>query len=129
MKNNIVIHVCTKDRPTELALLLQSLRTQTIQNFNILILDDGSETPLVNYYFINYLINRLKFEGHNVKMIRNQISVGVSKARQQLVDYSLEHGKEEYFVRVDDDVILEPNYLEKLLKILTGRKLREMKLI
>lgn len=118
MTNNIIIHICNKDRPTELGLLLQSLRTQTIQHFNIVILDDGSTTPLTNFYFINYMINRLKYEGHGVKLIRNNIPSGVSKARQYLIDYSLENGNEEYFVRLDDDVIIEQNYLEKLLEVI-----------
>lgn len=118
MKNNIIIHICNKDRPTEMALLLQSLRTQTNQSFNIVILDDGSKTPLTNFYFIVYMVNRLKFEGHGVKIIRNQIPSGVSKARQQLIDYSLKNGDEKYFVRLDDDVIVEQDYLEKLLEVI-----------
>ena len=60
----IVIHICTKDRPTEVALLLQSLRTQTFQDFNILILDDGSGVPITNYYFVQYMIQRLKLRGN-----------------------------------------------------------------
>lgn len=116
--NNISIQIAVKDRPTELFGLLQSLRTQTYQKFNVLILDDGSGTVLHNHYFLNHMISRLRFEGHDVKVIRNEIPSGVSKARQQLVDYSLKNGKEEYFLRLDDDVMIEPNYLELLLKVI-----------
>lgn len=112
----VVFHICNKDRPTELALLLQSLRTQTYQDFNILILDDGSGTPLGNYYFIQYLVNRLKLENHNVTLIRNEFPSGVSKARQCLVDYTMKHGKEELICRVDDDCILDENYLFILIE-------------
>lgn len=115
MNKKIVIHIATKNRATELALLLQSLRTQTFQDFNILILSDGCSVPLTNFYFINYIINRLKLEGHNVTMINNKISAGVSGARQQLVDYSMERGKEELILRIDDDSLAEPDYIEKLL--------------
>lgn len=120
MGNNISIHICTKDRHSELFVLLQSIRTQTIQNFNILILDDGSTTPVSNCYFIIYMINRLKYEGHDVKLIRNEKPSGVSNARQKLVDYSLKNGKEKYFVRLDDDVIIEQDYLEKLLEVINS---------
>ena len=118
MSKKIIVHICNKDRPSELALLLQSLRTQTYKNFNIVILDDGSKTPLTNYYFIMYMINRLKYEGHGVKIIRNNKPSGVSKARQQLIDWSLENGDEDLFARVDDDVILNKDYLEKLVKVI-----------
>lgn len=120
MKNNISIHICTRDRATEVFGLLQSLRTQTYQNFNILILDDGSNVPLQNFYFIMYLINRLKYEGHDVKLIRNDLPSGVSNARQQLVDFNMENGSEEFICRLDDDVIIEPDYLEKLLEVITA---------
>ena len=118
MKNNISIHICSRDRATEVALLLQSLRTQSYQQFNILILDDGSLVPLSNFYFIMYLINRLKYEGHDVKLIRNGMPSGVSNARQQLVDFTMENGSEELICRLDDDVIIEPDYLKKLLEVI-----------
>lgn len=118
MSKKIVIHIASKDRATEVALLLQSLRTQTFQDFNILILEDGNNVSLTNFYFIQYLMQRLKIEGHNVKLIKNEISAGVSGARQQLVDYSMKYGDEELICRLDDDVILEPDYLEKLLEVI-----------
>jgi GT2 family glycosyltransferase len=118
MTKRLLIHLCTKDRPTEVALLLQSLRTQTFQDFNILLLEDGSSTPLQSFYFIQYIIQRLKLEGHNVIMLRNEIASGVSEARQTLVDYHLKNCKELLSARLDDDVILEPDYLEKLISVI-----------
>ena len=114
----INIQICTKDRATEVALLLQSLRSQTFKDFSITILDDGSITPLNNFYFIQYLINRLKYENNNVKLIRNDIPSGVSAARQQLVDFTLKNGSEDFICRLDDDVIIEHDYLEKLLEVI-----------
>lgn len=115
-KRTIAIHIANKNRPTELALLLQSLRTQTYQDFNVYILDDASGTPIQHYYFLKYIIQRMKIEGHNVKIIRNDISSGVSKARQQLVDYTMEKGNEEYICRIDDDSICKEDMLEKLME-------------
>ena len=62
MNERIAIHITSLNRATEVALLLESLRHQTYQNFNIYILDDGSNVPLTNFYFINYLTQRLKLE-------------------------------------------------------------------
>lgn len=118
MTKKLVIHICTKDRPTEVALLLQSLRTQTFQDFNILILDDAGGTSIQNYYFVQYFAQRLKKEKHNVIVIRNDVSKGVSGARQQLVEWSMEKGKEPFICRLDDDVVLERDYLEKLFMVI-----------
>lgn len=111
------ILINTKDRPSEVALLIQSLRTQTVQDFDIFILDDMGGTPLTNYHFFNCLIMRLKQEGHKVFMKKTDFPHGVSRARQAIVDWALEKGYE-YFCRVDDDVVLEPDYLERLFKVL-----------
>jgi len=117
MKNRIAIMIANRDRPTELALLLQSLRTQTHTSWDLLICDDCSGTPLQNYYFLGHLINRMKFEGHSVFMFRNNFVLGVSKTRQFLVDKAKEFIPDtELYCRIDDDTILQPNYLTKLLE-------------
>lgn len=113
--NRTIIHIATRDRPTELFGLLQSLRTQTYQDFDVLILDDGGGTPFQNYYFLNYIIARMKMEGTNITIIRNNIASGVSSARQQLVDYTMKELKHEYICRLDDDILLEKDYLEQLM--------------
>jgi len=106
-----------KDRPTEIALLLQSLRTQTFQNFDVFILDDQSGTPLTNYHFFNCVLNRLKQENHKVFIRQTEFPHGVSRARQNIVDWALE-GDYEYFLRVDDDVVLEPDYIQQLFEVI-----------
>jgi len=118
IKGLIDIMVCTRERPSELALLIQSLRTQTYKDWDLYIVDDCSGTPLNNYHFFNCLINRLKLEGHKVKIIRNDFTLGVSKNRQKAVDIVMDEGRGELCARLDDDVIIEPDYFEKLIKVL-----------
>ena len=115
METAVLINV--RDRPTELALLLQSLRTQTYQNFDIYILDDCSGTPLTNYHFFNCVINRLKLENHKIFLKRTDFIYGVSRARQEIVDWALK-GDYKYFLRVDDDVVLEIDYIDRLIDVL-----------
>jgi len=115
METAILINV--KDRPTEVTLLLQSIRTQTYKKFDIFILDDGSGTDLHNYHFFNCIINRLKQENHKVFFKRTEFPHGVSKARQRVVDWALESNYK-YFLRVDDDVVLEPDYIEQLFEVI-----------
>jgi len=111
----IAVNIATRDRPTELSLLLQSLRTQTVQDFDVFILEDCSGTPLFNYHFLVCLINKLKDEGHIVDIERTPFNYGVSKSRQALVDKSKQY---ELILRADDDVILESDYIERLLSVL-----------
>jgi len=117
MENKTAILINVRDRPTEISLLLQSLRTQTNSDYDIYILDDCSGTPLTNYHFFNCVINRLKLEGHKVFIKRTDFVNGVSRARQTIVDWAMEKDYD-YFLRVDDDVILEPDYLERLHDVL-----------
>lgn len=114
----IDMNICYKDRPTELALLLQSLREQTYQEFDVYILDDGSGTAMNSYHFLGCLIQRLKYEGHRVSIIRNDRSQGIVKSRQRLAEHCIEHGRGEYICRQDDDTILEKDYLEKLMEVI-----------
>ena len=57
----------------------------------------------------------MKLEGHKFVILRNERSDGVCAARQKLNEYVLKHSKSEYIARLDDDVILEKDYLERLL--------------
>lgn len=113
----IAVNICTRDRPTELAMLLWSLREQTTQDFDAFILDDVSGTPLNNFHFLNCIISKLREEGHLVEMERAEFNLGVSKARQRLAMKSKDRGYE-YILRVDDDVILERDYIEKLQQVI-----------
>jgi GT2 family glycosyltransferase len=114
MQERITLHITSKDRHSELALLLQSLRTQTIQNFDILILDDASGSPVHQCNFISLLMTRMKLEGHKFKMVRNEISHGCCYARNKLIEE--DDFDNTICMRCDDDVILESDYIEKLME-------------
>ena len=115
--HKLIINIASRERPGELALLLQSLRTQTYQDFDIYLLEDVPEgKSFLDFYYVGYLITGLKLEGHKVFYERTSFPHGVSRARQVLVDKSLEKGYE-YTLRLDDDVIIEPDYIERLMKL------------
>lgn len=119
--NRIIIMICTKDRPTELALLLQSIRTQVYNSWDIIISDDNSGTPITNYHFLMCIINKIKEEGHKVYININPFGLGVSKNRQKCVDIAMkEFTENNLLARVDDDILLEPSYLEKLLRVINA---------
>lgn len=114
----IDINICSKDRATEVFALLLSLREQTHKDFDIYLLDDGSNVPLMNFYFNNHIVERLKLEGHKVVVLRNEQPSGVAKARQQLLDHTLANSNSKLICRLDDDCVAETAYLEKLVKVI-----------
>jgi len=116
MSKRVTIHLCTKDRHAETALLLQSLRTQTYQHFDVIVVDDASGTPVAQCYFVQALLNRLKLEGHRVKQYRIPFSQGVCYARNKAIE--LDTYGNGYACRLDDDCIIEPDYLERLVKVI-----------
>lgn len=115
-KNRVTIHCTTKDRHSEIALCLQSLRTQTFQDWDLILLDDASGTHLTTHHPTNSLINRIKLENHRVKTLRNDISDGVCGARNKLIQEDTFDN--EFVLRIDDDCVYEPDYIEKLMSMM-----------
>lgn len=109
------IHVTTKDRATEVSLLLTSLRSQTYQDWDIIILDDGSGTPLGQFSFFISLTSQLKLEGHKVKVLRNDQSQGVCNARNFLIES--DDFDNPLTCRLDDDIVLKEDYLARLVDV------------
>lgn len=112
----ITIHVTSRDRHSELALLLQSLRDQTYKEFDVLILDDASGSPVQNCHFLMNLVSRMQLEGHMVRLTRNNYSRGVCYARNKLIE--MDDTGNPLVCRLDDDVILDNDYLFKLVEVI-----------
>jgi len=117
MNKRIAIHVCSKDRPAELGFLMTSLLGQTIQNWDLMIVDDASVTPITNSGFLGKIFTRLKLEGHKIKIARRNTSLGVCTARNMAIESDTFNNM--YTARLDDDSILKPDCLELLLKGIT----------
>jgi GT2 family glycosyltransferase len=116
MKETAIL-INTKDRPTELAMLLLSLRNSDYRDFDIYILDDNGGTLLNNYHFLNCIINTLKCEGNDIFIKKSLFNLGVSRARQEIVDWALKRDYK-YLCRLDDDVIIEKDYLDRLIRVI-----------
>jgi len=116
MENRITIHIATRDRHTELALVLQNLRTQTNQNWDLIVLDDASGTPIINAYFLTAIMNRIKLDGHKIRLLRNNTSFGCCYARNKCIEED-DFGNP-FTLRLDDDIIMAPDYIEQLMKVI-----------
>lgn len=117
-EHKVDIMLCTKDRPSEVALLLQSLRSQTFQNWDLYIYDDRSGQPIQQHSFLQMIISRLKLENHVVTIWRNDIPLGVTRLRQMMVEKILEVGNGDCILRLDDDNLLNEDYIERLVNCL-----------
>ena len=111
----ISIHVATRDRHSEVACLLVSLRNQTYQDWDIVIVDE-SETPLDTHVPSIYLLNRIRQEGHKVYYMRNIMRLGVCHARNICIDQ--DHFNNPLALRLDDDVVPDIDYIEKLVDVI-----------
>ncbi len=88
------------NRRDEIAALLKSLSMQTVRNFEVIVVDDGSTDPCepeCSPYsgFVRYFFKE---------------NEGRSPAR----NYGVEHAKGSYFVFFDSDCIIPPSYFETL---------------
>lgn len=110
------IHIVTKNRNDCLALLLESFRKQTYNQWDLIILDNnnGITEAKVNQHFLcQSIFNRLQYEGHRVHIIDNSQDTGerdIGRYRNMIIEKDAFNNT--IGVRIDDDSILELNYLE-----------------
>jgi len=87
------------NRPDELAELLGCLQQQTYQDFEVVVVEDGSKIKcdeVVKSFAKNLSINYLYKENGGQGFARNT---------------GFEHAKGDYFILLDSDALIEPNYL------------------
>jgi len=116
--SRVSVHITSKDRSSELLACLHSLRNQTYKEWDLVLLDDQYGAPIhANHKFLHDVLNRIRQEGHGVHLLRNDISMGVCRARQKLVDEDL-WKENAYILRCDDDQILDKEYISDLIAVM-----------
>lgn len=109
--NRIGVQIITRNRPEYLSTLLASLREQTIQNFDLYMVDN-SDTPVTDSHQVRALLERMQFEGHRAYLARHPArDIGF------LRNLALDMDTNEFGVRIDDDSICDKHYLERLIKV------------
>lgn len=105
MKFSLIVPVY--NRPDEIADLLESLDHQTDRGFELVLVEDGSTVPcreIVDRYAAHFDIQYFAKGNEGRSIARN---------------YGMDHAKGDYFVFVDSDCILPPDYFESLRKKLS----------
>jgi glycosyltransferase involved in cell wall biosynthesis len=110
---DVLIPTC--GRKTGLAVVLTSLVGQTFTDFNVIVSDQTNEEECYLHSIeIDTLVRALRWHGHQVELHRHLPRRGMGEQRQFL----LEQSRARYVYYVDDDVLLEPSVLERLLTVI-----------
>lgn len=89
------------NRPEEVADLLQSLEAQTDKGFEIILVEDGSTIPALP-------------EGYDASPLRLKYYKKSNEGRSIARNYGIERADGDFFIFVDSDCILPPDYIAKL---------------
>ncbi|MCL6432416.1 MAG: glycosyltransferase family 2 protein [Anaerolineae bacterium] len=109
---DVLIPTC--GRKTALAITLTGLLAQTFRDFTVIIADQTEDEPYLESGEIRSLILALELRGHAVQTLVNLPRRGMAQQRQFL----LEHARAPYVHFLDDDVLLGPAMLERMVQVL-----------
>jgi len=106
MRYSIIVPVY--NRPEEVAELLQSLSKQTFRDFDVHIVEDGSDIPCREV--CDHFSNRLDIHYY----VKENGGPGAAR------NYGAERATGDYFIVLDSDVVLPPTYLAAIEAELTS---------
>lgn len=113
MNNIIDIIIPNYNGLENLKCVLQSLEAQSVKDYGIIIVDNGSIDDSVKYVGNEY---------KNVIVIKNKTNLGFSKAVNIGIKYSLEKNNSNYVLLLNNDIELEKDFIEKGLNTFANVK-------
>ncbi len=115
------ILIPTYRRKTGLAVVLTSLLGQTFTDFNVIISDQTEDDyAYLDSIEIQTLVRALRWHGHKVSLYRHRPRRGMAEQRQFLLECTAKSGDfpAPYVHYLDDDVLLDPEVMERMLRVL-----------
>jgi glycosyltransferase involved in cell wall biosynthesis len=111
----VSVLIPTYRRKTGLAVVLASLLGQHFTDFDVVVSD---QTPAEECYLeapeISTAVEALRWRGHDVRLLRHLPARGLAEQRQFL----LEQARAPYVQFLDDDLLLEPRVLERMVSVM-----------
>lgn len=107
---NVLIPTCS--RPAALAVTLTSLCAQTYPDFDVIISDQSEQEDPFSAGEVQAAIRVLTLHGHRVFTHKHLPRRGIAEQRQFLLDQANSF----YVLYLDDDLILEPDLVERLMR-------------
>lgn len=109
----------TMRRKTGLCVVLTSLFSQTFTNFDVTVSDQTPEgEDYLDSIEVQTLVRALRWRGHRVTLHRHLPARGMAEQRQFL----LQESRAPYVHFIDDDVLLEPGTMRRMLTALQTEK-------
>lgn len=100
----------TFERPAALAITLTGLAGQTFRSFGVIVSDQSAD-PVGRRPEVRAVARVLKADGRKVRVTRNLPPRGMAQQRESL----LARSKARYVLFLDDDLLLEPRVLERMV--------------
>jgi len=93
---------------------LESLKKITYPNYEVIVVDNGSEgndADILEEQYKDY-----------IRVIRNKENLGFTGGNNIGIRKVLEEGKSEYILLLNNDTVVEPNFLDELVKVAVQNK-------
>lgn len=107
----------TYNRKSGLAIVLACLLGQTFTDFDVIV-SDQSEDSVLDSIEIRTLADALRYHGHRVTLHHHLPRRGLAEQR----NFLLEQSRAPYVHFIDDDVVLEPRVLERMLNVIQAER-------
>ena len=104
-ENKLAISLVTYNAERYLPFCLSSLFEQSFNDFSVLVIDNGSSDRTIQHLKENY---------PQIKIVSHSSNIGFAKAHNQAISWS----KAKYICLLNQDVILEKDYLKNLVEFL-----------
>ncbi len=112
------ILIPTYRRKTGLAITLTSLLGQSFTDFDVIVSDQSDGDSYLDSIEIATLARALRWHGHEVKLLRHLPRRGMAEQRNFLLSQS----SAPYAHYLDDDVLLDPPVLERMLRVMQSER-------
>ncbi len=101
-------------RKTGLAVVLASLFGQSYREFDLVISEQGDDEEMLDSAEIQTIVRAFRYRGRRVRLFRHLPRKGMAEQRHFLLSQS----DADYVHFLDDDVLLEPEVMERMLGVI-----------
>lgn len=113
---DVLVPTCR--RPAALAVTLACLVGQTLPGFRVIVSDQTEEWDALGEGEVQAVVRVLRARGHPVELHRHLPRRGLAEHRQFLLDRT----RAPYVLFLDDDVVLEPDVLARMLRAIRAAR-------
>ncbi|MGE5618060.1 MAG: glycosyltransferase family A protein [Sphingomonadaceae bacterium] len=119
MSPTVEVLIPSGGRKTGLAVVLASLFGQTFREFDLVISDQGDDEGMLESQEIRTLMLAFRYRGRRVRSFRHLPRRGLAEHRHFLLSQS----EADYVHFLDDDVLLEPETMERMLRVMQQERI------